>query len=179
MKSIIIFFYFLSSLNWGVPVTARPFSYAEHHTITTPPAGYVIAKAEGKIALADYRASRFIAYADLEKLSDKIYHNIYPKNDPVGRDIWTQSALKRGYGDCEDYVLALRHELIKQKINGKSFYMAVVYTQIWEQYHLILIVDTSDKGKVAFDGMKGLVPVSDYRIYKYQSLDDADHWLTP
>ncbi len=101
----------------------------------------------------------------LKRVNRSVNLSIKPRNDE-GADVWTAGASS---GDCEDYVLTKRRELIRAGIPASSLRIAHVKTRAGVG-HAILVVSTA-KGKVALDNLTNAIkPLSQtgYRIVSMQ-----------
>lgn len=86
---------------------------------------------------------------DLQRLATinaTVNHSIRPRNDPPGTDNWSLDVTS---GDCEDYALAKRRELIESGLSARAIRLAVGTTREGEA-HAVVIVRT-DKGDIALD----------------------------
>ncbi|MBI3873681.1 MAG: transglutaminase-like cysteine peptidase [Arcobacter sp.] len=68
-------------------------------------------------------------------------NKIIPKNDPIGTNEWAspKEFLMKGYGDCEDYVIAKYFTLLDLNIDEKKLYLSVVKVKGVKNYHMILL----------------------------------------
>jgi predicted transglutaminase-like cysteine proteinase len=83
-----------------------------------------------------------------------------------------------GYGDCEDFALAKRKELIQLGWNPSTLLMTVVRQPNGEG-HAVLMVRT-DRGDLVLDNQDGRVLVwnqTEYTYLKRQSQADAGKWV--
>jgi predicted transglutaminase-like cysteine proteinase len=81
-------------------------------------------------------------------------------------------------GDCNDYAVTKRHELLASGLPAKALRLAVVKTRSGDG-HLVLLVATT-KGELVLDNLtEVIVPwqSADYRWLKIQSARDARFWL--
>ncbi len=88
---------------------------------------------------------------------------------------WTYPA---GYGDCEDFVLEKRRELIEAGWPASTLLMAVVRQGNGEG-HAVLMVRT-DRGDLVLDNQDGLIKVwseTPYQFLKRQSQADQGKWV--
>ena len=85
---------------------------------------------------------------------------------------------KTGYGDCEDYALAKRRELINDGWPASTLLMAVV-KQANGEGHAVLMVRT-DRGDLVLDNQIGSVDLwnaTPYKFIKRQSQANAGQWV--
>lgn len=84
----------------------------------------------------------------------------------------------RGYGDCEDYVLAKRRALMEQGWPASTLLITVV-KDMEGAGHAVLLVRT-DRGDFVLDNQEGLVlnwSASPYEFIKRQSQSHAGVWV--
>jgi predicted transglutaminase-like cysteine proteinase len=102
----------------------------------------------------------------LQRVNNRVNQSIRPREDGAV-DVWTVGARS---GDCEDYVLAKRRQLISAGVPASSLRIAFVKTRGGAE-HAILVVNTS-QGKLVLDNLTGSIkPLSQtgYRIVAIQS----------
>ncbi len=90
-------------------------------------------------------------------------------------EFWTYP---NGYGDCEEYVLAKRRELIARGWNPSTLLIAVL-RQTSGEGHAVLMVRT-DRGDLVLDNLAGLIKTWDQTPYQYikrQSQANAGQWV--
>lgn len=90
-------------------------------------------------------------------------------------EYWTYP---NGYGDCEDYALAKRRQLINIGWNPSTLMLTVV-RQANGEGHAVLMVRT-DRGDLVLDNQAGLIKLwneTPYRFLKRQSQFDAAMWV--
>ncbi|VAW22402.1 hypothetical protein MNBD_ALPHA12-168 [hydrothermal vent metagenome] len=90
-------------------------------------------------------------------------------------EFWTYP---QGFGDCEDYALAKRQELIKRGWNPSTLLITVLVSPKIGG-HAVLMVRT-DRGDLILDNLQGLIKVWNQTPYKYikrQSQSNAGQWV--
>ena len=90
-------------------------------------------------------------------------------------EFWTYP---NGYGDCEDYALAKRRDLINAGWPASTLLMAVVKQKNGEG-HAVLLVRT-DRGDLVLDNQVGSIDLwsnTPYKFIKRQSQADAGKWV--
>jgi predicted transglutaminase-like cysteine proteinase len=90
-------------------------------------------------------------------------------------EFWTYP---NGYGDCEDYALAKRRDLINAGWPASALLMAVV-KQANGEGHAVLMVRT-DRGDLVLDNQIGSIDLwsnTPYKFVKRQSQADAGKWV--
>jgi len=91
-------------------------------------------------------------------------------------EFWTYP---QGYGDCEEYALAKRRELIKRGWNPSTLLITVLISQKIGG-HAVLMVRT-DRGDLILDNLEGLIKVwnqTPYQFIKRQSQSNAGQWVS-
>lgn len=115
---------------------------------------------------------------DLESVNRRVNSSIEPRaDDPraMGGDIWS---LAPKAGDCEDYAITKRHELLKRGWPSGALRLAQVFTPSGEG-HLVLVATTS-QGDVVLDNLTSRVlpwKQTKLRWRLIQSADDPRIWL--
>jgi predicted transglutaminase-like cysteine proteinase len=105
--------------------------------------------------------------ASIVPVTDKEFYGV--------EEFWTYP---RGYGDCEEYVLAKRRELIQRGWNPSTLLITVLVSPKFGG-HAILMART-DRGDFVLDNMEGLVKVwnqTPYQFIKRQSQSNAGQWV--
>jgi predicted transglutaminase-like cysteine proteinase len=106
--------------------------------------------------------------ATLRRVNSLVNSTIVPRNDR-GADVWTASAR---IGDCEDYVLAKRHALIRAGLPASALRIAYVKTRSGEG-HAILIVKTS-RGDYVLDNLTHAIRPLSQTGYRILSVSGAN-----
>jgi predicted transglutaminase-like cysteine proteinase len=91
-------------------------------------------------------------------------------------EYWTYPA--NGYGDCEDYVLEKRKELIRAGLPARALLIAIVWTR-QNNGHAVLLVRT-DQGSYVLDNLRpsiALWSLTPYDFVKRQSETDPTQWV--
>ncbi|MBV9559064.1 MAG: transglutaminase-like cysteine peptidase [Bradyrhizobium sp.] len=126
---------------------------------------------QGRIDLTDERSD----------LLDRVNHRVNAAIGPVEKS-YTDS-VHEGWriaplmGDCNDYAVTKRHELLQRGLSAKALRLAVVKTKS-EGGHLVLLVATT-KGDLVLDNLSDtIVPWqnTDYHWLKLQSATDPRIW---
>ena len=87
----------------------------------------------------------------LQSVNTRVNHSITPRND-TGRDNWSMNV---STGDCEDYALTKRAQLIRKGVPAGALRMATTNTRRGEP-HAILIVKTT-AGDYVLDNLSASV----------------------
>ncbi len=109
----------------------------------------------------------------LQRVNAQVNRSIRPRAD--GKvDVWTVGARS---GDCEDYVLAKRRQLINAGLPPSALRIAFVKTRGGEE-HAILVVNTS-RGKLVLDNLTGSIKPLSQTGYRLVSMQTADpkRWM--
>jgi predicted transglutaminase-like cysteine proteinase len=119
--------------------------------------------------------------ADNFELLSRINHSINAAINPVSKAYDTD--LRNGWtiapasGDCNDYAVTKRHELLAHGLPAKALRLSVVKTTSGVG-HLVLVVATI-KGDMVLDNLTDAIrpwQSTDYRWLKIQSAADARFW---
>jgi predicted transglutaminase-like cysteine proteinase len=104
----------------------------------------------------------------LKQVNATVNKRMQPLAD-AGVDVWTVNATA---GDCEDYVLAKRKELVRSGIPPSSLRIAAVKTRDGIG-HAVLVVNTT-RGQYVLDNLTAAIrplPQTGYRVVAMQSAD--------
>jgi|GEM_PF-1663521 len=86
------------------------------------------------------------------RLMERVFHDVHaritPEEEPPGRDVW-RIVEGPGHGDCEDYALTWREELVRAGLPRAALDIAVAETEQGE-IHAVLAIHT-DHGTIVFD----------------------------
>ena len=113
----------------------------------------------------------------LDRINRRVNGDIAPVQKRYGQDIqetWTIAPLT---GDCNDYAVTKRHELLQSGLPARALRLAVVRTKAGSG-HLVLLVATT-KGELVLDSLtEAIVPwqSTNYQWMKIQSASDARSW---
>lgn len=111
---------------------------------------------------------------ELKQVNRSVNRTIRPRED-VGTDTWS---LNPATGDCEDYAITKRHELIARGWPASSLRLATAYTT-WGEGHLVLVVKTS-QGDMVLDNLTSAVKNwknVNLQWVSIQSSEDPRKWL--
>ena len=107
--------------------------------------------------------------ATLKRINGRVNRAITPKRD-AGVDVWNASATTEG--DCEDYVLAKRKQLIAAGVPASSLRIAYVKTRRGVG-HAVLVVNTG-KGKFVLDNLTNAIKPLSQTGYRLVSMQGAN-----
>jgi len=117
--------------------------------------------------------------AELRQVNDAVNHAVREATDAqiYGReDVWTLPT--RGVGDCEDFALEKRHELIAMGWPSSALLITVVRDQNGEGHAVLSAV--FDKGEYILDNRSGSVRPRSATLYTYyirQSSVNPTEWV--
>src|ERR1700730_3182220 len=119
--------------------------------------------------------------AETFELLKRVNHDVNASITPVlksyGSDLkdgWTIAPVT---GDCNDYAVTKRHELLESGLPGKALRLSVVKTSSGIG-HLVLVVVTT-KGDIVMDNLTEAIRPwqnTGYHWLKIQSANDARYW---
>lgn len=116
--------------------------------------------------------------AVLSSVNRAVNRAIRPKNDVARDGSGDDWELSPASGDCEDYAITKRHQLIAQGWPARSLRLAVVKTS-WGEGHAVLVVKTSE-GDLVLDNLTGAIKPfqkTGLRFLKIQSDENPRMWL--
>jgi len=111
----------------------------------------------------------------LQRINNEVNARIKPKMDAVGADTWEAAPV---YGDCEDYALTKRRDLIKAGWPAHTLRIATARTFDGEG-HAVLIVTTA-QGDLVLDNRSNVIKQwnhTDLRFLKVQSPNNPEQWF--
>jgi predicted transglutaminase-like cysteine proteinase len=120
----------------------------------------------------------------LKAVNRRVNRDVRPKSDLElfgAAEQWSLPVERNGrlYGDCEDFALAKRHELIAAGLPVSALSLAVVRTRRG-QPHAVLLV-TTDRGEMVLDNLSVSVKPwtrVGYRWIMRQSAGDSMQWVS-
>jgi predicted transglutaminase-like cysteine proteinase len=127
---------------------------------------------EGVVALTEAR------WLELVDTNNRHNGEIVPVTDDDLYKVGEFWAYPDGYGDCEDYALAKRRDLISKGWNAAALLLTVVREQNGNG-HAVLMVRT-DRGDLVLDNQDSMVRVwsdTPYQFVKRQSQTNAGQWV--
>ena len=173
------------------PLTASAQMYMLSYGPANPPNGFVgfceknpkECAPDGKgVTLPESLWDSRVALQQLEDINNDVNQRVKPVTDIAHhdvRDLWTLPEDNRG--DCEDYVLQKRHNLIKKGWPVASLLITVVYDEMGAG-HAVLVVSTT-RGEFVLDNKKGgvvrwSVVAKYYKFSIRQSTANPREWVT-
>jgi predicted transglutaminase-like cysteine proteinase len=113
----------------------------------------------------------------LTSVNSKINHSIAPGWKNYQGDVPAAWAIAPTLGDCNDYAVTKRHELLMSGLPSSALRLSVVKTPK-ETGHLVLVVVTT-AGNLVMDNLNGSIrpwQSTDYHWIKIQSAKDPRFW---
>ncbi len=149
-------------------IIARP---VVHTAALTPFAMQVFCAKSPRQCAGGGTASQVTATSDLlavlSQVNRRVNAAITPRNDRA--DSWQVNASS---GDCEDYVLTKRAQLIRKGIPAGSLRIATTITR-WGESHAVLVVKTS-QGDYVLDNLNNQVKTLGASGYRIRSMSSAN-----
>lgn len=114
----------------------------------------------------------------LKRVNHRINASIIPISKTyIGNlnETWTIAPIQ---GDCNDYAVTKRHELLKKGLPSSALRLSVTKTALGVG-HLVLVVSTK-RGEVVMDSLSDIVrpwQATDYQWLKIQSAHDPHFWV--
>lgn len=118
-----------------------------------------------------------LAMSDLDEVNVRVNRSIRPRRKVAefGIGNWVVNPTS---GDCNDYAVTKRHELLKRGWPANRLMLSVVETS-WGEGHLVLTVRT-ENGDVVLDNLRSRVlpwHSTGYRWIKLQSSENPANWV--
>jgi len=136
-----------------------------------PPLGLQLYCLQNKGACRGAAATSIVASAELVSLlklvNRRVNAAIRPRSDN-GTDSWSANATS---GDCEDYVMSKRQQLISRGVPAGALHVAYTTTRSGEG-HAVLVVQT-DAGRLVLDNLVSEVKTLDASGYRVQRMSSG------
>jgi predicted transglutaminase-like cysteine proteinase len=113
----------------------------------------------------------------LDRINRGVNASIAPIAKSYGSDLQDAWTIAPTMGDCNDYAVTKRHELIQSGLPARALRLSVVKTAS-RIGHLVLVVATT-KGDLVLDNLTETIRAwqrTDYQWLKIQSASDARFW---
>src|ERR1700730_4742969 len=113
----------------------------------------------------------------LDRVNRDVNAAIAPEEKGYGKNRQEAWTIAPFWGDCNDYAVTKRHELLRSGLPAKALRLAVVKTSSGTA-HLVLLVATT-KGDLVLDNLtEAILPwqSKDFQWMKIQSASDASFW---
>ena len=137
------------------------------------------AECQPNIRVVDVEALSEGRWKQLLEVNDAVNAAIIPETDADLYQVAEYWTYPDGRGDCEDYVLEKRRQLIDDGWDASALLMTVV-RQANGEGHAVLMVRT-DRGDLVLDNQDGRVllwSATPYQFIKRQSQTDAGKWVS-
>jgi predicted transglutaminase-like cysteine proteinase len=109
-------------------------------------------------------------WADLDRVNRRVNRHIRPQADAPGTDVWTLGA---DAGDCDDYAVEKRRELIDLGWPVAPLALTVAFLSSGEP-HLVLTVRT-DRGDFVLDNLRNRVVAVEHTGYRWIARQSTIH----
>src|SRR5437660_6600517 len=113
----------------------------------------------------------------LKRVNHDVNMSITPTPKNYGPEVQDGWAIAPRMGDCNDYAVTKRHELLESGLPSKALRLSVVKTASGIG-HLVLVVVTT-KGDLVLDNLTEVIRPwqnTDYHWLKIQSATDSKYW---
>ena len=113
----------------------------------------------------------------LERVNHSVNLSIIPTIKDYGTNLGDGWTIAPDTGDCNDYAVTKRHELLESGLPSKALRLSVVKTASGIG-HLVLVVVTT-KGDIVMDNLTEVIrpwQSTDYHWLKIQSANDSKFW---
>lgn len=113
----------------------------------------------------------------LKRVNRSVNTSIIPTVKNYGPNLEDGWAIAPEMGDCNDYAVTKRHQLLESGLPSKALRLSVVTTETGVG-HLVLVVVTT-KGDIVMDNLTEAIrpwQSTNYRWHKIQSAADARFW---
>jgi predicted transglutaminase-like cysteine proteinase len=113
----------------------------------------------------------------LKRINRSVNSSIIPTVKSYGPNLGDGWTIAPEMGDCNDYAVTKRHELLESGLPSKALRLSVVTTATGIG-HLVLVVVTT-KGDIVMDNLTEVIrpwQTTNYRWIKIQSVADAKFW---
>ena len=114
----------------------------------------------------------------LERVNHRVNMSIVSKSKAYGSSLEDRWTIAPDQGDCNDYAVTKRHELLKTGLPSSALRLSVTKTAAGFG-HLVLVVVTT-KGDLVMDSLADAIQpwqTTDYRWIKIQSARDPHYWV--
>jgi predicted transglutaminase-like cysteine proteinase len=113
----------------------------------------------------------------LKRVNHSVNMSIIPTSKSYGPNLGDGWTIAPDMGDCNDYAVTKRHELLENGLPSKALRLSVVKTASGIG-HLVLVVVTT-KGDIVMDNLTEVIrpwQSTDYHWLKIQSATDSKFW---
>jgi predicted transglutaminase-like cysteine proteinase len=152
--------------------TAEPFAFTHFCLRYADDCRVHDASSDEALASSDARWNK------LAEVNDEVNHSITPhaNGTRIGYDAWR---IAPPSGDCNDFVITKRHELLAHGWPSRSLLLAEVVTQKGE-HHLVLVARLDNQDVVLDNLTPAIRPWSEtpYSWVRAQSPENPENWVT-
>jgi predicted transglutaminase-like cysteine proteinase len=113
----------------------------------------------------------------LTRINRRINSSILSRSKSYGRNLEDTWTIAPEMGDCNDYAVTKRHELLDNGLPSSALRLSVIKTAAGIG-HLVLVVVTT-KGDIVMDNLSEAIrpwQTTDYQWIKIQSATDPHYW---
>lgn len=113
----------------------------------------------------------------LDRINRSVNASIIPMAKSYGTELQDGWTISPSMGDCNDFAVTKRHELLQSGLPARALRLSVVTTASGVG-HLVLVVATT-KGDLVLDNLTETIRTwqqTDYHWLKIQSTSDARFW---
>ena len=155
--------------------TLAPMAYTmfcmRYSTECTPPQHKIVFRG-GSVRMTKERM------AELVEINASVNRHIVPQHNDKGLagEEWL---IGPSHGDCNDYAVTKRHELLARGWPMRNLLLSEVITT-WGEHHLVLVVRTRD-GDIVLDSLNAQIrpwAKTNYRWVRMQTPHSPDHWAS-
>jgi predicted transglutaminase-like cysteine proteinase len=114
----------------------------------------------------------------LKRVNHRVNMSIVSKSKAYGNRLQDTWSIAPGQGDCNDYAVTKRHELLKSGLPSSALRLSVTKTPAGIG-HLVLVVVTT-KGNLVMDNLADAIrpwQTTDYHWLKIQSARNPHYWV--
>ena len=114
----------------------------------------------------------------LERINHQVNASILPKMKSYRGDLTETWTIAPYEGDCNDYAVTKRHELLEKGLPSSALRLSVTKTALGVG-HLVLVVSTK-RGDLVMDSLSDVIrtpQATDYQWLKIQSARDPNFWV--
>jgi predicted transglutaminase-like cysteine proteinase len=169
----------------GAAVAATP--ELDLHENVLPPIGHTIFCQSYPIdcSKSAARASFFtvdprLLYADLDAVNRQVNASIRPARATRNELFDDRWLLFPGFGNCSDYAVSKRHELLGHGWPSWALLLAEVVLKTGE-HHLVLVANARGNSVVLDNLQLNVVPLTeatDYQWIRIESAEDPERWIS-
>jgi predicted transglutaminase-like cysteine proteinase len=129
---------------------------------------------------SEYRAVSLTeeSWTELVRVNHDVNRSIVPQRN-MGGVLTEEWLLSPAAGDCNDYAVTKRHELLARGWPSSTLILAEVVTT-WGEHHLVLVVRTMEGDFVLDNINRNVLPIAmtRYRWVRAQSPDNPKFWAS-